>query len=213
MTRGVNAAAAARRAGKVAVTEERLVEAAARLFLRDGYVRTTLSAVAAEAGVADRTVYLRFGTKAALFRRVMDVAVVGDTAPVDLAHRKWVQDAMTAPTLEERIDAWARGSAQLLTRLGPMLPVAEEASAMEPEIARARQDGREDTRAHIRRFWASAESDGLLPDGTDVRWLTDTTVLLVSADAFLQAIRLNWSPRSYERWMRRTVTRLVAAAR
>jgi CRP-like cAMP-binding protein len=120
---------------------------------------------------------------------------------------------MTAPTLEERIDAWAHGSAQLLARLGPMLPVAEEASALEPEIARARQEGREETRAHIRRFWASAAGDGLLPDGTDVRWLTDTTVLLISADAFLQAMRLSWSPRGYERWMRRTIARLVAAAR
>ena len=87
----------------MAATEARLVDAATRLFVRNGYVATTLTAVAEEAGVAPRTVYLRFGTKVALFARVMDVAVVGDTAPVDLEHRPTTQRAFTAPTLGERV--------------------------------------------------------------------------------------------------------------
>jgi AcrR family transcriptional regulator len=213
MPRGVNAAAS-RRAERIAATEERLVAAATELFLRDGYVRTTLSAVAAEAGVADRTVYLRFGTKVALLRRVMDVAVVGDTAPVDLASRGWVQATLTAPTLDERQRAWARGAAQLMARLGPLLPVAEEASALEPELAAAYRAAREDTRGHIRAFWTGAADDGLLPDGTDVSWLVDTSTLLVSADAYRRGVELvGWTPRSYERWLLATLRRLVAGAR
>jgi AcrR family transcriptional regulator len=213
VTRGVNADAAARRAEKIAATEERLVAAATRLFLRDGYLRTTLSAVAAEAGVADRTVYIRFATKAALLRRVMDVAVVGDTAPVELARRDWIRDTVTAPTLEGRIAAWARGAAQLMARLGPLLPVAEEASVVEPDVAAAWQAAREDTRSHVRRFWAAAARDGLLPKGSGVRWLTDTTVLLLSADAYLRGVQLlGWTPRSYQRWVSKTLTRIAAAA-
>jgi AcrR family transcriptional regulator len=53
--------------------------------------------------VAPRTVYVRFGTKQALFQRVMGVAVVGDTDPVDLANRDWAQRALTAATLQERL--------------------------------------------------------------------------------------------------------------
>jgi AcrR family transcriptional regulator len=213
MPRGVNEGAAARRAERITNTEERLVAAATTLFLRDGYVRTTLAAVAAEAGVAQRTVYLRFGTKAALLRRVMDVAVVGDTAPIDLARRDWVQTSLTAPTLAERQRTWARGAAQLMARLGPLLPVAEEASALEPEIAAAWKAAREDTRAQIRQFWATAQRDGLLPDGSDLAWLVDTTVLLLSSDAYHRGVELiGWTPRSYERWLRATFRRLVAGA-
>lgn len=213
MPRGVNAGTAAKRAEKIAITEERLVTAAARLFVREGYVRTTLAAVAAEAGVSDRTVYLRFGTKAKLFRRVMGVAVVGDTAPVDLAHRDWVQHTLTAPTLAERQAAWARGAATLMERLGPLLPVAEEASAVEPDVAAAWKAARADTGSHVRRFWAAAARDGLLPDGCDVRWLTQTTTLMVSADAYRRGVDLlEWTPRTYEPWLLTTLHRLVKAA-
>jgi AcrR family transcriptional regulator len=73
------------------------------LFLADGYVATTLEAVARRARVGARTVYLRFGTKAALFKRVIDVAIVGDTQPVDVLGRDWMRDALTAPTAAERL--------------------------------------------------------------------------------------------------------------
>src|SRR5438067_7911215 len=75
------------RAARVLENEERILRAAHDLFLRDGYQATTLTAVADAAGVAHRTVYVRFGTKAALLKRVIDVALVGDLAPVDLVHR------------------------------------------------------------------------------------------------------------------------------
>ena len=65
----------------VARTEAELVEAARALFLEQGYVATTLAQIAERAGVAARTVYVRFGTKAALFMRVVDLALVGDAVP------------------------------------------------------------------------------------------------------------------------------------
>ena len=58
------------RQAQIAQTEQRIVVAATELFLADGYVATTLEAVAKHAQVGARTVYLRFGTKAALFKRL-----------------------------------------------------------------------------------------------------------------------------------------------
>src|SRR5215216_3639997 len=69
------------RAARVARTEAQLIAAATELFLERGYVATTLVQIALHAGIAPRTVYLRFGTKAALFRRVVDRALVGDAEP------------------------------------------------------------------------------------------------------------------------------------
>jgi AcrR family transcriptional regulator len=201
------------RAERVASTEQRLIGAATSLFLRHGYAGTTLSAVAAAARVAPRTVYLRFGTKVDLFRRVMDVAVVGDTAPVDVAHREWMQRALTAPTLEERMQVAARGAREMLGRVGPLLPVVEQAAAVEPDVARAAQAGREETRIQIRRFWSQAAVDGLLPAGTDLDWLAETAAILGSADTYLHIGRTaGWAADDYERWLLTTWRRLLASA-
>src|SRR5919202_4053593 len=100
-------AAAGLSARRVARTEAELMDAAHDLFLEQGYVATTLTQVAERAGLAPRTVYVRFGTKAALFKRVVDRALVGDAEPVDVAHRPGTMQAMTADTLEARIAAFA----------------------------------------------------------------------------------------------------------
>lgn len=213
MVRGVNSRTHELRAQRVATTEQRLVAAATELFTRYGYPGTTLAAVAAMAGVAPRTVYLRFGTKVELFRRVMDVAVVGDTAPVDVAHRDWTRHALTASTLEERMRTAARGARDIMLRIGPLLSVAEQAAAVEPDIARAAQAGREDTREHVRRFWSQAAADGLLPAGTDLDWLADTAAVLGAADTYLHLSRTtDWSADDYEQWLLTTWRRLLAAA-
>lgn len=205
MVRSVNARSEDRRAQQVAATEQRLVRSATSLFLREGYVGTTLTAVTADAGVAPRTVYLRFPTKTDLFRRVMDVAVVGDTARVPVADRDWARRTLTAPTLDERMRLAARGAREIMTRIGPLLPVAEAAAAVEPAIASAAAAARDATRDQHRLFWTTTAGDGLLPDHVDVPWLADTAALLGSADTFLLGARiLHWTPEDFERWLLKT---------
>jgi len=51
-----------------------IVQATLALFLRDGYARTSVDAIAAEAGVSKRTVYNHYGDKENLF-----LSVIGDT--------------------------------------------------------------------------------------------------------------------------------------
>src|SRR6476661_7617424 len=134
------------RQAQTALTEQRIVAAATALFLADGYVATTLEAVARRASVAARTVYVRFGTKAALFKRVVDVAIVGDTRPIDVLGRDWAQVALTAPTAAERIAAGAAMGRQIMERTGALFAVAQQAAAVEPLIAGFWQQGREQSR-------------------------------------------------------------------
>src|SRR5215216_376860 len=51
------------RQAQAAATRERIAEAARRLFAAAGYGATSIEAIAAEAGVAVRTVYSAFGAK------------------------------------------------------------------------------------------------------------------------------------------------------
>lgn len=88
-----------------ALTRERLVETAYRLFMSDGYNATSLDKVAAEAGFSKGAVYSNFATKHELGLAVIDVLhleralslanAVADTETVDDrldAFAKWAED-------------------------------------------------------------------------------------------------------------------------
>ena len=199
------------RQAQIAHTEQRIIAAATGLFLADGYVATTLEGVARRAAVGARTVYVRFGTKAALFKRVIDIAIVGDTEPVDVLGRDWMQAAMGAPTATERIEAMAAAGRQIMARTGALFAVAQQAAAVEPLIAGFWQQGREQTRHAHAVFWTRMADDGLLDPAIDIDWLTDTSTILAAAETYLLTTRLTgWDLDTYQRWLVTTYARLSA---
>lgn len=60
-----------RRTGKRAEKGDAILEAAARVFLADGFA-SSVDRIAAEAGVAKQTIYSRFGSKEGLLRAMAD---------------------------------------------------------------------------------------------------------------------------------------------
>ena len=201
------------RAERRAETEARLVRAATELFVRKGYAATTLTEVANRAGVAPRTVYVRFATKAELLQRCIGVAIGGDDRPLPIDERDWMQRTMTAPTVEERIERMADVTAGLMERAGPLLRVAQQAEATEPTITAAAQAGREDTARVLAAFWHGMRTDGLLPATCDLEWLTATATLLAHADTYLLLAKTtDWTVDDYRRWLATSWTRLVASA-
>ena len=76
------------RARQAEQTRSEVLLAAVRLFAEGGWAKTTLAAVAREAGVAVETVYKGWGSKRALLQAAMDVAIVGDAAAVPLLERE-----------------------------------------------------------------------------------------------------------------------------
>jgi AcrR family transcriptional regulator len=201
------------RQAQTALTEQRILAAATELFLAEGYLATTLEAVARHAGVAPRTVYVRFGSKAALFKRVVDVAIVGDTEPVGVLDRDWMRLAMTAPTATERIAAAAAIGRQIMERTGALFAVAQQAAAVEPLVAAFWQEGREQSRHAQEVCWTRMADDGLLDPGIDLGWLIDTTSILAAAETYLLITRMTgWDLDAYQDWLVTTWTRLLRPA-
>jgi len=202
------------RKAQIAHTEQRILAAATELFLADGYVATTLEAVARHAEVGARTIYLRFRTKAELFKRVVDVAIVGDTRPVDVLGRDWMQAALTAPTAAERITASAAAGRQIVQRTGALFAVAQQAAAVEPLIEGFWQQGREQSRHAHAVFWTRMADDGLLDPAIDLDWLVDTTSVLAAAETYLLITRMiGWNLDAYQDWLTATLTRLSTQPR
>ncbi|HJQ06402.1 MAG TPA: helix-turn-helix domain-containing protein [Nocardioides sp.] len=212
MSEPVNDPVTDRRAARVAETERRILAAAAELFVRDGYQATTLTAVAEAAGVAHRTVYVRFGTKVALLRRTVDVAVAGDTEDRSVAEREWAQEALSAPTLAERIDALVDGTVALMGRAADLFEVALQAQSGEPELVEAFTAGRAATRQMLHGFVDAACRDGLAVPADDPDWQRESVALSGQAETHLLLRRTTgWSPEQYGDWLRRTLTALLPA--
>lgn len=91
---------------------EAIAQAALRLFLRDGYERTSVDAIAAEAGVSKRTIYNRYGDKENLF-----LSVLRDMFAAYMAAFRRMADAhLTEVTDVERdLTAFVREAALTLT--------------------------------------------------------------------------------------------------
>ena len=94
------------RTRQAAQTREAIVAAAIDRFGAHGWAGTTLGAIAERAGVSVETIYATFGSKKALLKSAMGVAIVGDTEEVPLAERtEWLR--MGEGTLDERLQAAA----------------------------------------------------------------------------------------------------------
>ena len=81
---------------------------------------------------------------------------------------------------------------------------------VEPLIAAAWQEGREQSRHAQRVFWSRMADDGLLPPGTDLAWLIDTASVIAAAETYLLVTRMHgWDLDTYQAWVAATWTRLL----
>jgi AcrR family transcriptional regulator len=77
---------------QAAETRRRIFEAAEELFTRDGYVTTTIAAIAEHAGVAVQTVYASAKSKRDILNGILDLAISGEDEQVPVqASSRWQQ--------------------------------------------------------------------------------------------------------------------------
>jgi AcrR family transcriptional regulator len=123
-----------RREERARRTRQRIVEAGLRLFLAQGYVPTTVEAIARAAEVAPATVYQAFGTKQAILAAALDVAVAGDDAPLAVLDRDWVDQAREERDPRRQLRLVVEGAAQIAARTAPLKAVMRDAAAAEPAV-------------------------------------------------------------------------------
>ena len=198
------------RRDQVALTERRILEAATALFLERGYVGTSLLAVAEAAGVAPRTLYVRFRSKAQLFSRCIDVSVVGDQEPVALRDREWARVSREAPTLDARIEAFVAMSSAIMERSVALFTVASQAAAVEREIAAIERGGMQHTVADLRAFAGALAGNGMLPAGLTIDAMTDL-LWVVAGPRTMVSLRgdRGWTTSQYAAFVRAALRRLL----
>lgn len=202
----------ARRAGtrsaQARATRRRIIDAAALLFIADGYAATTLGQVAARAGVAVQTVYFHFGNKRTVLKEAVDVAAVGDDEPVALLERPFYRQLDSEPDPRHVIELWVRNGRDILGRVAPIMRVVRDAAGIDPDMS-AQWTTNEQQRATAFRVLAQQLADrGALRPGMSVDDATDIVIALLSIEVYLLLAARGWSPRRWEEW---TTAMLVAA--
>jgi AcrR family transcriptional regulator len=197
----------AARAERARATRERIVEAAAPLFVERGYLETTMADLARGAGVAVQTLYLSFGSKAAVLEAAL--GAVGKDHPSG-----W----------SERLRAAADGTAGLGLHVGLTTAAVERrhpldavlrGAAADPEpaslLAATRRDALE---THARAVDELAEKPGFT-DLISVQRATDVVATLLSPETYgLLVVDQGWTTPDWSEWaLRHLVADLFPGAR
>jgi AcrR family transcriptional regulator len=187
-------------------TRRRIRAAAAALFVRDGYTATSMKAVAVEAGVAERTVFLVFPTKAALLAECIRVAVRGDDDSRPLLARERWQALLQAPP-ERMPRLLAEASAELLGRTARLLAVGESVGPEDPHLNEARERGHAATRADMLEVARAMKRAGALRRGMSAERAADIMyALLASESVYLRLVEhRGWSDAEYVRTLERAL--------
>ncbi len=190
-----------RRREQAAGTRRDILDAAETLFVRDGYRATTVAAIAAEAGVSARTVYVAFESKSGVLRALWNARLRGSDEDVPVAERAWYREVLdeTDPVRRLRLDV--RNSRVVKERLGGVLDLVRDAAPGDEEIAALWERIESQFHANQRAVVEPMHARGVLRDGLDVDRATDIlwTVVHPSVWRLLVGVR-GWTPDEYEAW-------------
>ncbi|TWD83564.1 TetR family transcriptional regulator [Kribbella amoyensis] len=190
------------RAEKSRLTRARILDAAAELFVRDGYGATSLQDIAGAAGVAVQTIYYGFGNKQTVLKQVVDRTIAGDDEPVATLDRPWFQEVLATGTAAEHVRRHVQGTQAVLERVAPITKMLEAAGASDAGIANL-WPHEQDPRLTVQR--AAAESllgkPGARSDLTTER-AADILFGLLSTEFYLLMVGdRGWDPKDWAAWV------------
>lgn len=199
-----------RRTKAAECTRENILRVARRCFVARGYVATTMSEIARQAGVALDTVYASLGTKQVLFQTLVETAISGTTHAIAAEERGYVRAIRAEPDVRRKLAIYAGALRAVHERLAPLLRVLKDAAGVDASLAKLGKD-LEQRRAANMRLFASDLSAGLRTDQTradiaDVIWATGSSELYL-----LLTQERSWSPAKYEAWLEDAWAKLLLA--
>jgi AcrR family transcriptional regulator len=193
-----------RRKEQAAQTRSDILAAAGALFRRRGYGATSMPLIAREAGVVVETVYRAFGSKAGLFRAVMEALLAGGAAraEVPVEERPAIRAVIDEPDPRRKVALYVATQPGVHRRAGPILRALLGAVATDPELE-ALWDEMEAWRLEGQgRFVGLLEEQGLLRPGLSSEVARDIVWTLCSLQVHdLLVVARGWTAEHYQDWL------------
>jgi AcrR family transcriptional regulator len=191
-----------RRREQAAATRELILDAARRLFAERGYAAASVGAVATEAGVAPRTVYLAFDSKANLLRGVWHRALRGERDDVPIPDQPWYRAVLAEPDPERQLRLGAENAVAVKRRVGRIFAVIRGGALVDPDVAGLWERIQTEFHANQGAVVETIAAKGALREGLDAATATDLLWTLNHPDVWhLLVEERGWSPESYEAWL------------
>ena len=191
-----------RREEQAAATRLQLLEAAERLFARDGYAATTMAAIAREAGVSARTVYVAFDTKSGLLRALWHLRLRGDQDDAPVGERPWYRAVLDEPDPERKLRLNAANGAKVRQRIGALLAVISEAAPSDPDVGALWRSMQSEFHDNQRAIVESLRKAKALRKGLTVDTATDVLWTINNPTVYLLLVRdRGWSLERYTDWL------------
>src|SRR5919201_4196876 len=162
-----------RRRAQAEATRIDILDAAQRLFSQRGYATTTMEAIAAEAGVALKTVYVAFETKSGLLRALWNHLLRAGRDEVPVAEQEWYREVVAETDPERKLAMTVRASVTVKRRIARVLEVIRSAAPADPDIAALWGPIQTEFHAHQRVIVESLAAERALRRGLDVDRATD----------------------------------------
>ena len=190
-----------RRREQAAATRREILDAAQRLFEQQGYAATTMAAVAAEARVALKTVYIAFETKSGLLRALWHLLLRGDEEDSPVCERDWYREVLEEPDPQRQLRLNARNAKAVKLRIAPLIEVIRNAASADPDIevlwSRIQRDFYDNQRAIVERL----HHRKALRRGLDVTRAADILWTLNHPNVWqLLVVERGWTPDRFEKW-------------
>ena len=191
-----------RRREQAAATRRDILDAAQRLFERQGYAATSMAAIAAEAGVAVKTVYLAFETKRGVLLALWHLLLRGDEEPVPVGERAWVREVVEEPDPRRQLRLNARNSRAVKERAGALLEVLRGAAPADPELGALWNRIQSEFHENQRSIVAVLHAKGALKPGLGVDRAADILWALNHPNLHRLLVGdRTWTGDEYEEWL------------
>ena len=199
-----------RRREQAAATRAAILDAALKLFEQQGYVATSVGAIAKEAGVALKTVYAVFGTKRGVLVALRSQLVRGGDEPVPVAQQEWFRAVLDEPDPRKRLALFANAATALKTRAGAIFEIIRHAAPADSEIQAMWDefmlDFYENQRIVVERFAMDGALKLDVDRATDVLWTINHPAVY-----HLLVAERGWSGDDYRQWLENTLAEQLLA--
>ena len=199
-----------RRQEQAAQTRRDIVRAADALFRARGYSGTSMPTIATEAGVVVETIYRAFGSKARLFKAVVEAAVAGDptraeTPPED---RPAIRAVIEETDPRRQLALYAATQPGIHRRAGPLNRALVGGAATDPDLKALLDELEAQRLAGLGRMAGLLAERGALRSGLSVDEARDLIWTLCSPSVHdLLVIERGWTSKRYRDWLAAVLTR------
>lgn len=188
------------------VNREAILRAAFARFTRDGYPRTSVASIAADAGVSEDLVYVLFTNKRQLLVEVLNFSVTGELDSPRVIEQHGPQAVRAEREQRRQIAMFAADISGRTDRARAIDDVMRSAALVDESVAEKHREMHSTRLENLTQFVTWLAANGPLREGVSIEDAAATVWTVTGPDVHrLLVDGLGWDLEHYATWVRRTL--------